>query len=1049
MSIDPIERVFGRDRQKMATGDHVEVFREAVAPGERRRYTKRFLATGGTDFRQWTDREWRILARLIGHGVRCVPAVVQYHGGVEGGMRELQTYDAGITVDQWATLLPVERDGTRRRHVFEDCAHWWALAHHCLAALDEIHALQLVHLDVKADNLCIPFGPPDFDPADPLGRLTVDFDRLALIDFAFSLVSRERLATSLPIGWQKDYDYQSPRLLRALEAGRGGDLVPTQELDWRCDLYSLAAMLRRYLPGDTAPRPDGDGDWTTARLDDARALVFRLRELHDGEDTARRPHRELLESTAQHLGDPDLARSIAAGWALVRDPTFVAAGTWVTPLTRIAFGPVAPTQLTRVRTTAIAAPREVPTVFRNPRAAPEAAVPEAMMVTARASPRTAPRQTRGAALVAAIVAVAVSLPFLGDAATPLVGAVRDQWAKLRAPPEVVPSRRAVAAAARTELASARIDVPAATPPVAPAPTTALDTAAGVAPAARRDAVGDRGADTKQPNATPSTAPTPGTTRSAPVDGSAPTGKARDKPVAPARRDAGASGAPAGVLPPATTADSRAPASSAAVKTHGTSTTPAAAQQRAVASLPSLLATPAAPAPYDPVAARRATERLAQLATRVVPATPHANDGATRPPPRPAVVPTPPTVQDPPAIATSKPDPEQVAPRADFASSPSSSPRSGAGPTDSVPAMASASAMPVETQSPAQASSSTRSRESAPPPRDRWRDRWQAALSALGLGSRAAAPVEERREQRSPAAPPVAMAPRPSSAADMATWPSPGPQVATTPSRAGGPTYPGDVPQRSRDEVPVFRSDANRAIAPDVPSPRGARYHADTEDDLVDRGRRLVAETVPVVAAQASADAAVPLAMASGSSSLRHRSYADATNVRWRSEYSVTPAAADAGRARELFHAAHRAYTAGRKPEAVELQLRAFAANPRDPDVAGFLAFLQLRTSPARPETARQLALHALTFSGSSRHTRFEDWNTFAVASALTGRSADATRAYLLMLALSADAERSCRAALRAQATFGEALRPTVEALSQRIRREGRADEAPGCSGVPM
>jgi hypothetical protein len=26
-------------------------------------------------------------------------------------------------------------------HVFEDCAHWWALAHHCIAALDEIHAL--------------------------------------------------------------------------------------------------------------------------------------------------------------------------------------------------------------------------------------------------------------------------------------------------------------------------------------------------------------------------------------------------------------------------------------------------------------------------------------------------------------------------------------------------------------------------------------------------------------------------------------------------------------------------------------------------------------------------------------------------------------------------------------------------------------------------------------------------------------------------------------------------------------------------------------------
>jgi hypothetical protein len=103
------------------------------------------------------------------------------------------------------------------------------------------------------------------------------FPHLALIDFAFSLVSRERLAISLPLGWQKDYDYQSPRLLRALEAGRDGDLVPTQELDWRCDLYSLAAMLRRFLP-------DEQRDWTIAQRDDARAFVFALREAHDRDD---------------------------------------------------------------------------------------------------------------------------------------------------------------------------------------------------------------------------------------------------------------------------------------------------------------------------------------------------------------------------------------------------------------------------------------------------------------------------------------------------------------------------------------------------------------------------------------------------------------------------------------------------------------------------------------------------------------------------------------------------------------------------------------------
>ena len=111
MTRDQIERVFGRGRLKMVTGEHVEVFREAVVPGERRRYTKRFLNSTDGDFAHWTEREWRILARLIGHGIGCVPDVVQFDRGSAKGAQLVQTYDAGVTVDQWATLLPLSRDG--------------------------------------------------------------------------------------------------------------------------------------------------------------------------------------------------------------------------------------------------------------------------------------------------------------------------------------------------------------------------------------------------------------------------------------------------------------------------------------------------------------------------------------------------------------------------------------------------------------------------------------------------------------------------------------------------------------------------------------------------------------------------------------------------------------------------------------------------------------------------------------------------------------------------------------------------------------------------
>ncbi|MEO7244081.1 MAG: hypothetical protein ABIX12_02910 [Rubrivivax sp.] len=337
MKAENIDRVFGRGRLRMVTGDHVEVFREASRPGERRRYTKRFLATTSGDFRQWTEREWRILARLVGHRIAPVPDVVHYDRGDDGRPALVQTYDAGITVDHWGTLLPVERDGVSLRHVFEDCAHWWALARHCLIALDAIHEIQLVHLDLKADNVCIPASPAGFDPHVSSAQLSPRFDQIALIDFAFSLVSGEKLVSALPIARQTDFEYQSPRLLDALDAGRRGNLLPTQHLDWRCDIYSLAAMLRRYLPDPEGPLDCG---WTLARHGQARALVRRLLEVHDADRPARRPHADLIVQATRPLDDADLSESLEAAWRLTPGPTSASADA-VTPVTRIA-QPVAP-----------------------------------------------------------------------------------------------------------------------------------------------------------------------------------------------------------------------------------------------------------------------------------------------------------------------------------------------------------------------------------------------------------------------------------------------------------------------------------------------------------------------------------------------------------------------------------------------------------------------------------------------------------------------------------------------------------------------------------
>ena len=397
-----IDRVFGRGRLRMVTGDHVEVFRERSLPGERRRYTKRFLATAAGDFSEWTEREWRILARLVGHGIKPVPDVVRFDRGAADRPALVQTFDAGVTVDHWATLLPLERDGTTLRNVFEDCAHWWALARHSLIALDAIHELQLVHLDLKADNVCIPVAPADFDPLARGQWLQPRFDDIALIDFAFSLVSGERLESALPIAQQADYEYQSPRLLRALAAGRLGDLAPTRQLDWRCDLFSLAAMLWRYLP---ELEDSTTGAWTRPRHAKARALVRRLIEAHDAELPARRPHAELIALASEPLALPELAESLQRGWTLAIDSRIARAAS-PTPVTRIALPVTAPVAkaaasvTTPVAPVARAAAALAPTPTTSPAGPPTApplvsplgsptALPETATATATAKPADA------------------------------------------------------------------------------------------------------------------------------------------------------------------------------------------------------------------------------------------------------------------------------------------------------------------------------------------------------------------------------------------------------------------------------------------------------------------------------------------------------------------------------------------------------------------------------------------------------------------------------------------------------------------------------------
>lgn len=162
---------------------------------------------------------------------------------------------------------------------------------------------------------------------------------------------------------------------------------------------------------------------------------------------------------------------------------------------------------------------------------------------------------------------------------------------------------------------------------------------------------------------------------------------------------------------------------------------------------------------------------------------------------------------------------------------------------------------------------------------------------------------------------------------------------------------------------------------------------------------------------------------------------------------VARAAADA---RRLSDAAGAAFWNARNPrQALELQLRAFGADPQDAEVAGNLAYYHLKQRPAQAEAARRMALYALALNDAQFPTgRIEDWTTLAVASALVGRERDARNALFVTLALSPSVARQCRAVSAAYAQHGEPLRAPADAMLARIRNWGRSDESPFCRWPP-
>lgn len=307
---------------------HARVIRCAAHGNARCRYEKTFKPDGLPGALYWTQRENEFLLeaqiKRLSHTVQLAQLETADNGFLQTAvLTKIATFDAGVTVEDWASLRPRYVDGTEQAHPFLHVGMFLHLARACLVALEEIHRHGIVHCDIKADNICLPYDPY---PYRATGPLRIVFEGVRLIDFAFAITPERPLLQPLPI--LPTADYQAPRFREALRLdAANGAAAHVQALDWRMDLYSLGVMLAKLWARANPVLPRGRREAVAA----AGQAVDLLDWLHgwgkaDLPGDGGLPHRRVIaeiDAALAGLWLQDVAafeRFSVAGWGAVPAP---------------------------------------------------------------------------------------------------------------------------------------------------------------------------------------------------------------------------------------------------------------------------------------------------------------------------------------------------------------------------------------------------------------------------------------------------------------------------------------------------------------------------------------------------------------------------------------------------------------------------------------------------------------------------------------------------------------------------------------------------------
>ena len=123
-----------------------------------------FEKTYAKGYGYWTERELGFFNKFSYHQLKHVVRAqridaVSNDEATRLVVGSVTTQDAGLTIEQWLAIRPRYANGQVLAHPFQSAQAFVQLTRACLLALQEIHSHGIVHCDIKADNICIPYSP--------------------------------------------------------------------------------------------------------------------------------------------------------------------------------------------------------------------------------------------------------------------------------------------------------------------------------------------------------------------------------------------------------------------------------------------------------------------------------------------------------------------------------------------------------------------------------------------------------------------------------------------------------------------------------------------------------------------------------------------------------------------------------------------------------------------------------------------------------------------------------------------------------------------------